>query len=118
MVGVLSLFSVTIGIGLYVGLLFIIQELGNLLHCNKYSDKVPKRGFSVLWTEFLVTMPCNCVILLQIPSFEELNEKLKMYMAQYNETVRGGSMDLVFFKDAMVHLIKVTYLNLSNGHKT
>lgn len=43
----------------------------------------------------------------QVEDLEMLNEKLKMFMLQYNETVRGGSMDMVFFKDAMVHLIKV-----------
>lgn len=45
--------------------------------------------------------------MFKVPGLDVLNEKLKMFMVQYNETVRGGCMDLVFFKDAMVHLIKV-----------
>ena len=43
-----------------------------------------------------------------IPSYEELKEKLHVYMLQYNETVRGSGLDLVFFKDAMIHLIRVS----------
>lgn len=45
---------------------------------------------------------------LQIESFEQLEERLKMFMAQFNESIRGTGMDLVFFKDAMLHLLKIS----------
>nr|XP_018671052.1 dynein heavy chain 5, axonemal isoform X3 [Ciona intestinalis] len=43
-----------------------------------------------------------------IPSFDFLQEKLTGYMEQMNETIRGSKMDLVFFRDAMIHLIKIS----------
>lgn len=57
----------------------------------------------------------------QIPSFEELAERLNYFMHQYNENAQGMQMDLVFFKDAMVHLIKVSsvfsfVLSLTNSN--
>ena len=33
-----------------------------------------------------------------IKDYEELSDRLKAYQMQYNENVRGGKMDLVFFK--------------------
>ncbi|XP_072136268.1 dynein axonemal heavy chain 8-like [Mobula birostris] len=43
-----------------------------------------------------------------VPSYEFLTEKLKFYQAQHNEGVRSGYFDLVFFKDAMTHLMKIS----------
>ncbi|KAM4835098.1 dynein axonemal heavy chain 8 [Thomomys bottae] len=43
-----------------------------------------------------------------IPSYEFLAEKLQFYQRQFNEIIRGTSLDLVFFKDAMTHLVKIS----------
>uniref|UniRef100_A0A8V0ZBE3 Dynein axonemal heavy chain 8 n=1 Tax=Gallus gallus TaxID=9031 RepID=A0A8V0ZBE3_CHICK len=44
----------------------------------------------------------------EVPSFEFLCEKLQMYQRQYNDYIRGSFLDLVFFKDAMTHIIKIS----------
>ncbi|XP_071768037.1 dynein axonemal heavy chain 8-like [Centroberyx gerrardi] len=52
-----------------------------------------------------------------VPSFELLSEKLVMYQAQHNEAMRGSSLDLVFFTDAMTHLIKISrIIRTDNGN--
>jgi dynein heavy chain len=43
-----------------------------------------------------------------IESFKALEERLKYFLDQYNEIIRGSDMDLVFFPDAVIHLIKIS----------
>lgn len=44
-----------------------------------------------------------------IGSFDSLKERLNMFLSLYNENIRGTGTDMVFFQDAMIHLVKVLY---------
>ncbi|XP_062548437.1 dynein axonemal heavy chain 8 [Armigeres subalbatus] len=44
----------------------------------------------------------------EIPGFDDTTDRVKMFMEQFNEQVRGAKMDLVFFRDALIHLMIIS----------
>ncbi|XP_055386175.1 dynein axonemal heavy chain 8 [Condylostylus longicornis] len=44
----------------------------------------------------------------EIPGYEEVENRVKMFMNQFNENIRGFSLDLVFFHDCLKHLMIVS----------
>ncbi|XP_024917266.1 dynein heavy chain 5, axonemal [Cynoglossus semilaevis] len=50
-----------------------------------------------------------------IETFESLKGRLNMFLSHYNESIRGTGMDMVFFQDAMIHLVKVSRIIRTPG---
>jgi dynein heavy chain len=50
-----------------------------------------------------------------IESFKPLEERLKTFLDQFNEILRGSNMDLVFFPDAIINLIKISRIIRNPG---
>ncbi|XP_018342058.1 PREDICTED: dynein heavy chain 8, axonemal [Trachymyrmex septentrionalis] len=44
----------------------------------------------------------------EIPSYDDVITKIQQNMEQFNEYIRGMHLDLVFFHDALVHLIRIS----------
>ena len=52
-----------------------------------------------------------------IESLEQLEDRLKLFQDQYNETQKTGKMGLVFFKDAMCYLVRISrIIRTDRGH--
>ena len=43
-----------------------------------------------------------------VENFKGIEERLKVFLEQYNDILRGANMDLVFFPDAIENIIKIS----------
>ena len=50
-----------------------------------------------------------------IESFKSLEDRLLVFLDQYNDIMRGSNMDLVFFPDAIINLIKISRIIRNPG---
>lgn len=44
----------------------------------------------------------------EVPSFDAVQERVLIFMVQYNAEVRGSKLDMVFFQDCLIHLIIIS----------
>ncbi|GAA55986.1 dynein heavy chain 5 axonemal [Clonorchis sinensis] len=52
-----------------------------------------------------------------ITSFQQLNTRILTFLKRYNETIRGASMDLVLFEDAVTQIVRISrILYMPKGH--
>ncbi|KAH9492184.1 Dynein heavy chain 8, axonemal [Bulinus truncatus] len=49
-----------------------------------------------------------------VEDYDVLRTRLQAFMKDYNDQIRGSHMNLVFFKDAMIHLMKVSRIIRTN----
>ena len=50
-----------------------------------------------------------------VENFKGIEERLKVFLEQYNDILRGANMDLVFFPDAIINLIKISRIIRNPG---
>ena len=41
-----------------------------------------------------------------VQNFKVVSDRLMFFLEQYNDIMRGANMDLVFFEDAICHLLR------------